>query len=477
MDQTLIGVTQTTLQLLDINSLHHLVCRTCLSDVSSTTQSVFDSDIDKMLMYCTTLQIYRGDGLPTQVCSNCLIQITQAYNFKQLAENSDSTLRQYFYVYKNSSQTIIDVNQQIPSTNIGTTLEEKLINDNGALAVEKTLGCNLSNNSTTDKVHCNSMNLQNAAESDTGIEEKTKCLSPKVSHFPESAPTKINAHVCGICYKPFPTKRALRTHSRTHGLFEKRYKCSQCEKKFFAQSELTIHIRKHTGERPLICSTCQKRFADPRSLAKHNKIHIGEKKFACDICQKKFIHSYSLTTHRRVHTGEKPFVCSVCGHSYSTSTQLTLHTRTHTQEKPYMCTVCPKAFASGSGLATHQITHTGIRKYICSICGKGSRTSPDLAAHLRTHTGEKPFECRIPNCNKRYKTHSQLSAHLRSHTGEKRHHCTTCNKAFADTTQLKKHMNIHTGDKPYVCNMCGYRFTQSGSLYTHMKIHKHLTSD
>lgn len=35
-----------------------------------------------------------GDGLPTQVCLQCVHYISRAFSFKQLCERSDATLRQ-----------------------------------------------------------------------------------------------------------------------------------------------------------------------------------------------------------------------------------------------------------------------------------------------------------------------------------------------------------------------------------------------
>lgn len=35
-----------------------------------------------------------GDGLPSQVCLQCVYYINRAFSFKQLCERSDSTLRQ-----------------------------------------------------------------------------------------------------------------------------------------------------------------------------------------------------------------------------------------------------------------------------------------------------------------------------------------------------------------------------------------------
>lgn len=37
-----------------------------------------------------------GDGLPDQICTQCLQMVNRAYTFKQLCEKSDNVLRQYF---------------------------------------------------------------------------------------------------------------------------------------------------------------------------------------------------------------------------------------------------------------------------------------------------------------------------------------------------------------------------------------------
>lgn len=132
-------------------------------------------------------------------------------------------------------------------------------------------------------------------------------------------------------------------------------KCPIC-KKFFRR--MKTHLQKHTeihedANSPLTCHFCSKVFNTGSNLSIHMRTHTGDKPYICSICQKGFAQSCNLVNHMRIHTGERPYKCPHCDRAFTQSGNLNNHIRLHTDEKPFKCHFCEKAFTQSGNLNSH----------------------------------------------------------------------------------------------------------------------------
>ncbi len=83
-------------------------------------------------------------------------------------------------------------------------------------------------------------------------------------------------------------------------------------------------------------------------LGKQKKTHV------CLFCGKIYNRKYGLKIHLRTHTGYKPLKCKVCSRPFSDPSNLNKHVRLHSQgETPYRCPYCGKILVRKRDLDRH----------------------------------------------------------------------------------------------------------------------------
>lgn len=82
------------------------------------------------------------------------------------------------------------------------------------------------------------------------------------------------------------------------GKQKKTHVCLFCGKIYNRKYGLKIHLRTHTGYKPLKCKVCLRPFSDPSNLNKHVRLHSqGETPYRCPYCDKILVRKRDLDRH------------------------------------------------------------------------------------------------------------------------------------------------------------------------------------
>ncbi|KAM4696159.1 uncharacterized protein WCC33_014900 [Rhinophrynus dorsalis] len=172
---------------------------------------------------------------------------------------------------------------------------------------------------------------------------------------------------------------------------KKKYTCVKCGEDFRSESKYVAHYKTHSTKKLCNCSAGEKCFLCNPDILKEETMEEEETVSACPECGKVFFYKSQLVIHQRIHTGDKPFACPQCGIGFTKSSHVVRHQKIHTGERPFPCTECGKSFSRACHLVIHQRSHKKDKLLECPECGKCLSQYSVLLIHQRIHTGERPI--------------------------------------------------------------------------------------
>lgn len=398
--------------------------------------------------------MFPGDGLPEQICVQCLLQVSRAYTLLLQCKKSDALLR----AYREKKRQEYEEQKQEEEEEIRATQQSSQdIMEQSQLVIEFTPEQFIQLNCGDSFGEAVSSSSQSQTEL---LQEATLQLYPLQNDQQQQQPQQQQI-------EPEVAERIV---------VEEEDEDSTVAENGPDSSSPTYHSDAEMPDANSIYGIV---------LDELNSMAAAAAEEAAAAASEQQINSFGSSPSATTATHSQQisaFVCLKCQMSYESLASLERH-----QEKAHPltrriieCDICGKTFPTQKKIRRHMKIHSTTKPHACTSCSATFADSSNLSQHLKRHTGElrnvegKPLSCK--DCGKRFKWPSSLYKHRKLHTGLNLHRCLHCPKVFSEAKALQLHIRTHTRELPFTCGVCGHRFSQSTNLKRHMRVHDKWTS-
>lgn len=224
------------------------------------------------------------DGLPGQICSECVAILNQSVQFKQQCENAYETLKSVLGVYIETTKALS-----------ADTMENNVLD---VVAIE----------SFSDNCLHTDNHEDNPNESSESIicGPNEKCIqTDDICFYP-----------CEMCPLKFFKEEALKEHRASHKSKESGFKCRNCDRQYSRLSHLRRHINVAHPEvvisgklDDIYCKQCNKHFTRHEHLRRHMASHQEQ----------------TVKSMLKLENDEDTIKCGECGQIFQTQNDYNQH--------------------------------------------------------------------------------------------------------------------------------------------------------
>lgn len=117
--------------------------------------------------------------------------------------------------------------------------------------------------------------------------------------------SQVKPYRCTLCSGMFTCSANLSVHMKRHN-GQKDHKCEICGRGFVRRDALKKHLEcLHQDVKSFLCVICNKTFKG--HLPQHMRTHAQDRPHGCATCGQRFAQKSQLTVHQRTHSGQRPF--------------------------------------------------------------------------------------------------------------------------------------------------------------------------